>query len=308
MERIDMPAVIPPGRAGSLENEPGRHHHANVGDGSGSSGGDTAQLDPDEKKKAKEEESASAGVTHEAIRLEGEKELERAPSALAWSGLAAGLSMGLSLVASAALHAGLPDVPSRTLIVSLGYPVGFLVVILGSQQLYTENTLTPIVPFMAKPSGEMLRKVLTLWTIVFLTNLVGTLLFAWAIAWSDMLKPELRDAVQAVATEATGGAFLTVLVRGIGAGFVIALLVWMLPGASTERFLAIVVMTWLIAVLGLAHVIVGSAEVFYLAATGLRSYGDALAGFILPSFLGNTLGGVLLVAAVNHAQVASGKR
>jgi formate-nitrite transporter family protein len=300
-----MPTVISPRGVDSLESDPRRPHHSG-GDRVGT-GDDTAQLDAEERKKAKEEESASAGVTHEAIRREGAKELERAPSALAWSGLAAGLSMGLSLVASAALHAGLPEAAWRTLVVSLGYPVGFLIVILGSQQLYTENTLTPIVPFMAKPSADMLRKVLTLWSIVFLTNLVGTLLFAWTIAWSDMLKPELRTAAIAVATEATQGTFPTVLVRGIGAGFVIALLVWMLPGASTERFLAIVVMTWLIAALGLAHVIVGAAEAFYLAATGARSYGDALAGFILPAFLGNTLGGVLLVAAVNHAQVAAGK-
>jgi formate-nitrite transporter family protein len=272
------------------------------------SGDGSAQLDPEEKRKAKEEEAVSAGVTHEAIRREGTKELERAPSALAWSGLAAGLSMGLSLVASAALHEGLPDASWRSLVVSFGYPVGFLIVILGSQQLYTENTLTPIVPFMAKPTAEMLRKVLTLWAIVFATNLIGTLLFAWTIAWSDILKPELRAAATAVASEATQGSLLTVFVRGIGAGFIIALLVWMLPGASTERFLAIVVMTWLIAVLGLAHVIVGAAEVFYLAASGERTYADAVTRFIVPSFIGNTVGGVLLVAAVNHAQVAAGKQ
>jgi formate/nitrite transporter FocA (FNT family) len=275
--------------------------------GSAEKGGESAQLDPDEKRKAKEEESASAGVTHEAIRLEGEKELERAPSALAWSGVAGGLSMGLSLLASGVLHAGLPDAPWRGLVVALGYPVGFLVVILGSQQLYTENTLTPIVPYMAKRTGEMLRKVLVLWAIVFAANMVGTLLFAWAIAWTDLLKPETREAINTVAMESTTGSLGTIMVRAVAAGWIVALLVWMLPGASTERFLAIVIMTWLLAALGLAHVIVGSAESFYLAATGVRSYADVITSFILPSFIGNTAGGVLLVAVINHAQVASGK-
>jgi formate/nitrite transporter FocA (FNT family) len=275
--------------------------------GSAEKGGESAQLDPDEKRKAREEESAGAGVTHEAIRLEGEKELERAPSALAWSGVAGGLSMGLSLLASGVLHAGLPDAPWRSLVVALGYPVGFLVVILGSQQLYTENTLTPIVPFMAKRTGEMLRKVLVLWAIVFAANMVGTLLFAWAIAWTDLLKPETREAINTVAMESTTGSLGTIMVRAVAAGWIVALLVWMLPGASTERFLAIVIMTWLLAALGLAHVIVGSVESFYLAATGVRSYADVITSFILPSFIGNTAGGVLLVAVINHAQVASGK-
>lgn len=301
-----MPIVMPRESVDPSDSEEARERaHAQESRADSAKDDASAELDAEEQKKAKEEESASAGVTHEAIRREGAKELERKPSALAWSGLAAGMSMGLSLVASGALHAGLPDAPWRSLVVDLGYPIGFLVVIFGSQQLYTENTLTPIVPFMAKPSVDMLRKVLVLWTIVLLTNLVGTLLFAWTIAWSDMLKPELRAAVTEVARESTQGTFPTFFVRGIGAGFVIALLVWMLPGASTERFLAIVVMAWLIAALGFAHVIVGSAEVFYLAAIGDRSYGSALGGFIVPSLLGNTLGGVLLVAGVNHAQVAS---
>ena len=102
-------------------------------------------LDPDERKKAAEEEKLNASVTHEVVRREGVKELRRPPSALAWSGLASGLSMGLILLTSAVLHHALPEAPWRHAVASLGYAVGFLVVILGSQQLYTENTLTPIV-------------------------------------------------------------------------------------------------------------------------------------------------------------------
>jgi formate/nitrite transporter FocA (FNT family) len=91
-------------------------------------------------------------------------------------------------------------------VVGLGYPVGFLAVILGSQQLYTENTLTPIVPLMTERTVEMLRKVLVLWSVVFAANMIGTLLFAWAIARTDVLTPELAAAAAEVARESTSGS------------------------------------------------------------------------------------------------------
>src|ERR671938_829055 len=83
---------------------------------------------------AEERTAVPAKVVHEAVRLEGEEELRRPSSALAWSGLAAGLSMGLSLVADGVLRARLPDLPWRPLVSRLGYTVGYLVVILGRQQ------------------------------------------------------------------------------------------------------------------------------------------------------------------------------
>src|SRR5687768_1011962 len=106
------------------------------------------QLGEKEKKKADEQESLDAPTTHEVIRRQGEKELERSSSALMWSALAAGLAMGLSVIAEAALCSHLPDAPWRALVAKLGYSVEFLAVVLGSQQLYTENTLMPIVPLM----------------------------------------------------------------------------------------------------------------------------------------------------------------
>ena len=270
-------------------------------------GSAAADLEPDEEKKAEEEESLNASITHEVIRREGIKELERPASALAWSGLAAGLSMGFSFVAEGVLHAHLPDAPWRILVAKLGYAMGFLIVILGSQQLYTENTLTPIVPLMAKKTREMFRKVGMLWSVVFVTNLVGTLLFAWAIAYSDAFSPEVRHAFDTIALKSAEGDALGRIVRGVFAGWLIALLVWMLPAAEHSKVLVIILMTWLVGAGELAHVIVGSVETFYLAAKGLMSYGTALVGHILPTLLGNTLGGVTMVAAINHAQVTSGK-
>src|SRR3954468_21000345 len=94
-----------------------------------------------EQKEAEERSSVTVHVVHEAVRREGEEELKRTSTALAWSGLAAGLSMGFSLIAEGLLRSKLPDVPWRPLLTKLGYSAGFVLVILGRQQLFTENTL-----------------------------------------------------------------------------------------------------------------------------------------------------------------------
>lgn len=264
-------------------------------------------LDPDEQQKAKEEESLNASVTYEVIRREGEKELARAPQALAWSGLAAGLSMGFILVAEALLRSHLPDAPWRPLVAKLGYSVGFLIVILGSQQLYTENTLTPIVPLLTRKSGEMFGRVMRLWAIVLATNLLGTIAFAWVVARTTLFDPDVHVAMVGVASETLRGDFATTFLRAIFAGWLIALMVWMLPGAKEAQFAVIVGMTYLVGVAGLAHIIAGSTEVAYLVARGVASWGDYFGRFVIPTALGNTLGGVTLVAALNHAQVTGGE-
>jgi len=123
----------------------------------------------------REAQSLDAKTTYEVIRREGKLELERSSDALFWSALAAGLSMGLSFLGEALLRAHLPEVPWRHPVSKLGYSLGFLVVILGSQQLFTENTLTPMVPLLSDKSRATLRNVLRLWAVVFVANLLGTL-------------------------------------------------------------------------------------------------------------------------------------
>jgi len=270
--------------------------------------GQGPELEEKEKRKADEEESLNASITYEVVRREGEKELERSPQALAWSGLAAGLSMGFILVAEGLLRSHLPDAPWRPLIAKLGYSVGFLIVILGSQQLYTENTLTPIVPLLTRKSGEMLGRVLRLWAIVLVTNLLGTIVFAWVLARTTVFDMEVHTAFLGVAREALRGDFATTLLRAIFAGWLIALLVWMLPAAQSEQVPVIVGMTYLVGVAGLAHIIAGSTEVAYLVARGVATWGDYFGRFVIPTTIGNTLGGVTMVAALNHAQVVGGKR
>jgi formate/nitrite transporter FocA (FNT family) len=245
-------------------------------------------------------------VVYEVIRREGEDELRRTWSALAWSGLAAGLSMGFSLVAMGLLRARLPDTPWRPIVVNLGYSIGFLIVILGRQQLFTENTLTPILPLLNKPSTETFWRVARLWAVVLVTNLIGALAFAWVVGHTAVFRPETRAAFAAIGQEALNGNFWTVFLRAIFAGWLIALMVWLLPGAETARLMIIIIITFLVGLGGLAHIIAGSVEIFYLLMTGGASWAHGIGGWLVPTLCGNIVGGLSLVAALNHAQVTSG--
>jgi len=145
-----------------------------------------------DKHKAEERVAISAPVLHEAIRLQGERELERPASALAWSGFAAGLSMGFSLIAEGLIATYVPEAGWKTLLVRLGYPLGFLIVILCRQQLFTENTLTAIIPLLAKRDLNTLFRVLKLWVVVLVSNLAGAHLLAWVLARTPMFEPNVQ--------------------------------------------------------------------------------------------------------------------
>lgn len=256
---------------------------------------------------AEERRSPSSQIVHQAILAEGTEELRRPNSALAWSGLAGGLSMGFSLITEASMQACLPDTPWRPLVVKFGYSIGFLIVILGRQQLFTENTLTPILPLLDRKEPVTLANVLRLWGVVLVTNLIGTLLVALVIARTDVIGHEARRALAVIGHEAIEPSFATVLLRGIFAGWLIALLVWLLPFAEAGRFWVIVAITYVIGIAGFSHVVAGSVDVFALAWAGQTDWTNAVVGFVIPALIGNVLGGVSLVAALNHAQVVAGK-
>lgn len=261
-----------------------------------------------EAHEVQERVAIGAKIIYEAVRLEGEEELERPAVALAWSGLAAGLSMGFSLLAEAALHAYLPDTPWRRLVANAGYSVGFLIVILGAQQLFTENTLTVILPLLVHKNRSTMTKVLRLWSVVLAANIVGTFLFAYVVARAAFLEPALRQGLLEVSMAHAGPGFWIVLLRAVFAGWLIALMVWMMPNAATSKVAIIIIITYLIGIAGLSHIVAGSTTIFYLVATGHLSIGRYFTTFFFPTLTGNIIGGVSLVAALAHAQVVGGKK
>lgn len=131
--------------------------------------------------------------------------------------------------------AALPDTPWRHLVTSLGYPVGFLAVILGRQQLFTENTLTPVLPLLAAPGLAIAAKLLRLWTVVLASNLLGTFLFAWVAANTTVFSPEAQAAFTTLGLAAAKGGFGHMVLEGIFSGWIIALMVWMLPAVVEAR-------------------------------------------------------------------------
>jgi formate/nitrite transporter FocA (FNT family) len=246
----------------------------------------------------------NAFVLHEAIRKEGDEELRRDGLALFTSAIAAGLTMGFSLIVPGVLRAHLPQASWSDLVVSIGYATGFLIVVLGRQQLFTENTLTPILPLLHDRTWKTLRRVLRLWGIVLAGNVVATLVIAAVLAHSGAFKPEVQAAFGEISAHAIASPFSTTLIKAVFAGWLIALMVWMLPATGSAAPFVIILLTWLVSMCSLAHIVAGSVDTFYLVLTGAASMGDYLWRFFVPTLLGNVFGGTALVAVLNYGQVA----
>jgi formate/nitrite transporter FocA (FNT family) len=112
------------------------------------------------------------------VRRLGEEEMLRPATSLWWSGVAAGLSISFSLLAQAILRTHLPDAPWEPLVTSFGYCVGFIMAVLSRQQLFTESTITAVLPVAAEFTWKNVGRMTRLWAIVLAANLAGTLFAA----------------------------------------------------------------------------------------------------------------------------------
>lgn len=254
-----------------------------------------------EIEEADERSSTTAKVVHEAIRLEGTEELDRPSSSLWWSGIAAGLTMGCSMIGQGLLSTHLPEAPWHDLVAAFGYCLGFLFVTMGRQQLFTETTLTVMLPVLHKTHG--FSDVARYWSIVFVANILATLAFAAALTIPGLFPAEVGHSFVKLGTEAVAPGSLPVLIKGIFAGWLIALMVWLMPAAASAKFVVIIAVTWLIAVAKFSHVIAGSAEAAFAAMQGAIGWQDYLIKFLVPALVGNSIGGVVFVALLNHGQV-----
>lgn len=243
-------------------------------------------------------------ILHEIIRREGEEEMQRTALALSLSAFAAGLTMGFSLIVPGVLKGHLPHEPWAELVMSAGYSIGFLIVVLGRQQLFTENTVTPILPLLTERTGAALLRVARLWAIVLVANIVATLLIATVLAHTDAFKPEVREAFAEISHHTIEDPFWTTVIKAIFAGWLIALMVWILPATGSAAPFIILLMTSLVSMCGLAHIVAGSVDAFYLVAIGQIDVATYVTGFFVPTLIGNVVGGVTLVSVLNFGQVA----
>ena len=259
-----------------------------------------------ESDEAEERKLPTAAVVFETIRKEGEDEIERTAPALLFSGLAAGLSMCFSLIAMGVIGSALPPSPWHFLLESVGYTVGFVIVILGRQQLFTENTRTPVLVFLKAPTTRVFLKVMRLWSLVLAANLVGTLIAATLIVHSGAFGSDVQAALLKIGNDSVSYPWVTTFVKAIFAGWMLALMVWLLPVAeAAARPLIIFAMTYLPAAVKFTHIIAGSVDVIYAVERGAVSPFTYLGEFLVPVLIGNFIGGVGFVALLNFGQVAS---
>ena len=244
----------------------------------------------------------SAHQIYEVVRRDGVEEMTRPLVSLLFSGLAAGLLISVSLLGPAVLRAALPDTSWRPMVESLGYTLGFLLVIESRMQLFTENTITTVLPLASRPRAEYFFLTGRLWGVVLMANVVGGLVAALFFAHSGAVSPEVQDAMRSISESAVLKAPLEGFVRAIPAGVLIAAIAWMLPTSPRNPFHIIVTFTWVIAAADFGHVVLGSVEMSYLSVLGELDVLQ-MVSFFFPALLGNVVGGTLVFAIMAWAQV-----
>ena len=243
----------------------------------------------------------SAAEIYDRVEAGAEEELERPFRSLAISGVSAGLTMGLSALGVAVLLHVLGDDRVGESVAYLAYPLGFLVVIIGRQQLFTENTLFPVA--LVLQQRRHLGRTLQLWGVVLAGNVLGTLLFALLARTPALDAPTAEELVR-LGVEAGGGSFATVFWTGVVGGWLIALVAWLVT-ASTDtvgQVVIIFLITYVVGVGHFAHSVAGSAEVLSAVLAGdlpATSY----ATWITAAVFGNAAGGVLIVTLLNYGQI-----
>lgn len=270
------------------------------------------QKQPSVEKIAEEQETErsvkkAAALTprliYEVIRREGEEELARTHRSLVWSGVAAGMMISLSVLGEAIFRTYLPETPYRYLIENVGYSLGFIAVIMGRMQLFTENTITTVLPIMRKRTWHSLYCMLRLWFIVLSANVLGAFAVAGLFVFTPAIPSELLPAINELSYHATGMSAEEGFWRAIPAGVIVALIVWMLPQADETAFFLILTFTWLIAAGDFTHIVAGSVEMAVLVWQGQLDAYPALFRFFLPVLSGNIIGGTVIFTLVAWGQV-----
>lgn len=248
-------------------------------------------------------QGANTKVIHEVVRRHGDEEMERPAFSLLISALAGGIAICTSILAEAQMELLLPDEKWRPLVACMGYSTGFLVVILSHLQLFTESTLSAVIPVATHPERANVLRLLRFWGLVLGGNLLGTFIVALAFERQWIVSAPLHEAMIELSARLLDRDWWQTLRMGIPAGFLIAAIPWSLPTTRGQEFWVILLLTWLIALGGFAHVVAGSGEAWLLMLDGRITAFQAVFDIIVPTLLGNVLGGTGLFAVLAHAQV-----
>jgi len=261
------------------------------------------QITAREAEDIEERSSPRTPVIYEIVSRLGEEEMARPITSLWWSGVAAGLSISFSLLAQAIIQTHIPETPWRPLISDFGYTVGFVMVVMSRQQLFTENTITAVLPVIADLNIANLAKLTRMWAVVLVANFAGTLFAALVCTFAPVLSLDLYHGMLDISRQIIGHSFGEMFFRGVAAGYLIAAMVWLIPSAEGAQFFVVVLMTWLIPAGSFMHIIAGSVESFLLVLNGQLAWSAMITGFVLPVLAGNIVGGTALFALIAYAQV-----
>jgi formate/nitrite transporter FocA (FNT family) len=162
----------------------------------------------------------------------------------------------------------------RFLLENLGYTFGFIIVIMARQQLFTENTVTAVLPVMQNPTLGNFGLLMRLWSVVLLGNIIGTGIAAWAFEYMPIFDEPTRDAFVKIGMDVMKNTPVEMFSNAIISGWIIATMVWMFPSAGSAKIVVIILMTWLIALADTTHIVVGTVEILYLVFNGTLHWSD----------------------------------
>jgi len=244
-------------------------------------------------------------TAHEIFRAAVEnarEEVKRSPRTLAFSGVAGGMTLGLTGLSVAAVHSLIGHGGWQDLAAYVIYPIGFIAVIIGRAQLFTENTLYPVVLILDE--RRYFLETLRLWVIVFASNILGAFFFSLLAIRTSALSPHFAGELINLGLNAFSGSFSHFFWSGIFGGWLIALVAWMVT--ASHWTIGQLVMVWLLTfVVGIghfAHCIVTSGEILCAVVAGSVP-AHTYFSWLLPATLGNLVGGVVIVSLLNYGQV-----
>jgi len=243
----------------------------------------------------------TANQIYEQVSRNARRELARPSSALAVSGIVGGLTMGLTGLSVSAVTAQLGQSPTAQFIAFLLYPMGFMAVILGRGQLFTENTLYPVALILAE--RRYFLATLRLWGIVFPSNIAGALLFAMLCARTKALQPEILAAMAQFGVTAASPSAKHVFWSAVVGGWIIALVAWLVSGSHsiTGSVALIWSLTFIVGLGHFAHCIATSGEILAAVLTNKLTVLAYLKWLSLAT-AGNVTGGVVLVTLLEYGQ------
>jgi formate/nitrite transporter FocA (FNT family) len=256
-------------------------------------------------------ERPSAQDIYEQVANNARQELGRSSVSLTISGLAGGIFMGLSAMGNAIAiglltPAGATPTPVTLFIGKMFYPLGFIVVILGRSQLFTENTLYPVALVLAEKNHFW--NTMRLWAVVLPFNVLGALTFAALATRTNALPPAAIQWLTQLGLEATNHPTAAIFWSGVMGGWIIATVAWLVSGSHsiTGSVMIIWMLTFVVGLGNFAHCIAASGEVFAAILTGHAPW-KAFSAWFLPAVAGNICGGVGMVTLLEYGQVIVGK-